>query len=272
MLPAGLSFNAVSEKALEASKTREDAALVLGLGADHRRQRGRLLAVHVGHQPALRAARGARDCCARRAWRTSSRATRATPRRPARRSHGWGLEVLALDEREFSGSLTAVVLDGSDEVRRDHPRALRHVARRRPRASSQDQVFRIGHLGDFNDLMLAGTLCGVQMGLKLAGPRRRRRRRRGAGAARRVTGALDGVRVIELSQVMAGPFCGQVLARHGRRRGQGRAARGRRPDAPLDGRGRVPRRQPQQAHRSRSTSRTPATSRSCTGWSRPPTC
>jgi alanine-glyoxylate transaminase / serine-glyoxylate transaminase / serine-pyruvate transaminase len=30
-------------------------------------------------------------------------------------------------------------------------------------------VFRIGHLGDFNDLMLAGTLCGVEMGLRLAG-------------------------------------------------------------------------------------------------------
>jgi alanine-glyoxylate transaminase/serine-glyoxylate transaminase/serine-pyruvate transaminase len=31
------------------------------------------------------------------------------------------------------------------------------------------RVFRIGHLGDFNDLMLAGTLCGVEMGLSLAG-------------------------------------------------------------------------------------------------------
>jgi alanine-glyoxylate transaminase/serine-glyoxylate transaminase/serine-pyruvate transaminase len=31
------------------------------------------------------------------------------------------------------------------------------------------RVFRIGHLGDFNDLMLAGTLCGVEMGLELAG-------------------------------------------------------------------------------------------------------
>ena len=30
-------------------------------------------------------------------------------------------------------------------------------------------MFRIGHLGDFNDLMLAGTLCGVEMGLRLAG-------------------------------------------------------------------------------------------------------
>jgi len=33
----------------------------------------------------------------------------------------------------------------------------------------QDKVFRIGHLGDFNDLMLAGTLCGVEMGLEIAG-------------------------------------------------------------------------------------------------------
>ena len=31
------------------------------------------------------------------------------------------------------------------------------------------RVFRIGHLGDFNDLMLAGTLCGVEMGLALCG-------------------------------------------------------------------------------------------------------
>ena len=33
----------------------------------------------------------------------------------------------------------------------------------------QDKVFRIGHLGDFNDLMLAGTLSGVEMGLEIAG-------------------------------------------------------------------------------------------------------
>ena len=33
----------------------------------------------------------------------------------------------------------------------------------------RDKVFRIGHLGDFNDLMLCGTLCGVEMGLALAG-------------------------------------------------------------------------------------------------------
>ena len=44
------------------------------------------------------------------------------------------------------------------------------------RASSTGKVFRIGHLGDFNDLMLAGTLCGVEMGL----PRRMSRSSRAA--------------------------------------------------------------------------------------------
>ena len=37
-----------------------------------------------------------------------------------------------------------------------------------------DSVFRIGHLGDFNDLMLAGTLSGIEMGLHLAGVPHRR--------------------------------------------------------------------------------------------------
>ena len=94
----------------------------------------------------------------------------------------WGLEVLALDPREQSPVLTGVVVpDGvdADEVRARDPRALRHVARRRAREARRAAIFRIGHLGDFNDLMLAGTLCGVEMGLRLAGvpiePRRARR-------------------------------------------------------------------------------------------------
>ena len=89
MLPAGLSFNAVSAKALEASQDARTAALVLGLGADHRRQRGRLLALHVGHQPALRAARGARDA-ARGGARERLRAPRPPRRGHARRGRTAG--------------------------------------------------------------------------------------------------------------------------------------------------------------------------------------
>ena len=59
MLPAGLGFNAVSREG--ARRPRLDAAVLLGLGADHRRQRAGLLALHLGDQPALRPARGARD-------------------------------------------------------------------------------------------------------------------------------------------------------------------------------------------------------------------
>ena len=79
--------------------------------------------------------------------------------------------MLALDPRELSPVLTGVVLpDGhdADEVRRivlerydmSLGTGLGRLAGR---------VFRIGHLGDFNDLMLAGTLCGVEMGLSAAG-------------------------------------------------------------------------------------------------------
>ncbi|HEX7188715.1 MAG TPA: serine--glyoxylate aminotransferase, partial [Actinomycetes bacterium] len=84
---------------------------------------------------------------------------------------GWGLEVLCADEREHSGSLTAVLVPedhDADEVRRvvldrfdmSLGAGLGKLAGR---------IFRIGHLGHFNDLTLAGTLSGVQMGLRLAG-------------------------------------------------------------------------------------------------------
>jgi alanine-glyoxylate transaminase/serine-glyoxylate transaminase/serine-pyruvate transaminase len=79
--------------------------------------------------------------------------------------------VLALDPREQSPVLTGVVMpDGVDAD------AVRGVILERFDMSLgaglgrlKGRIFRIGHLGDFNDLMLAGTLCGVEMGLRLAG-------------------------------------------------------------------------------------------------------
>ena len=79
--------------------------------------------------------------------------------------------MLALDPREQSAVLTGVVLpDGfdADEVRRVILERF-DMSLGAGLGKLKGQVFRIGHLGDFNDLMLAGTLCGVEMGLRLAG-------------------------------------------------------------------------------------------------------
>jgi alanine-glyoxylate transaminase / serine-glyoxylate transaminase / serine-pyruvate transaminase len=168
MLPAGLSFNAVSAKALEASRSaklpRSYWAWAPIIAANetgywpYTSATNLLYGLREALQILLRE-EGLETVFARHARHAA--ATRAAVR-------GWGLEVLALDERELSSSLTAVVLDGSD--------ALRNVILERFDMSLgaglgklADKVFRIGHLGDFNDLMLAGTLSGVQMGLKLTG-------------------------------------------------------------------------------------------------------
>lgn len=83
----------------------------------------------------------------------------------------WGLEILCADPREYSSSLTAVVMPGDYDAD-----GVRKIVLERFDLSLgtglgklQGKVFRIGHLGHFNDLMLAGTLCGVEMGLRLAG-------------------------------------------------------------------------------------------------------
>ncbi|MGH8129129.1 MAG: hypothetical protein ACRETC_12370 [Gammaproteobacteria bacterium] len=82
----------------------------------------------------------------------------------------WGLEVLCADAAQYSSSLTAVLLpQGHDEAR------FRKLALERFNLSLgaglgklKGHVFRIGHLGDFNDLMLCGTLAGIEIGLALA--------------------------------------------------------------------------------------------------------
>jgi alanine-glyoxylate transaminase/serine-glyoxylate transaminase/serine-pyruvate transaminase len=83
----------------------------------------------------------------------------------------WGLEILCAEPREYSNSLTAVLMPqghDADELRRVILEAF-DMSLGSGLTKLQGKVFRIGHLGDFNDLMLAGTLCGVEMGLRLAG-------------------------------------------------------------------------------------------------------
>jgi alanine-glyoxylate transaminase/serine-glyoxylate transaminase/serine-pyruvate transaminase len=170
MLPPGLSFNAISPKALAASATAklprsywawDEMLPANATGYFPYTPATNLLyglreALHMLHEETLPAvfARHARH----------AEATRRAVR-------GWGLEILALDPREYSNTLTAVIVpDGVDAD------AIRAVILERFDMSLgmglgklKGRVFRIGHLGSFNDLMLAGTLCGVQMGLELAG-------------------------------------------------------------------------------------------------------
>ena len=88
----------------------------------------------------------------------------------------WGLELLCLNPAEHSSSLTAVVMpEGHDAD------AFRKAVLERYDMSLgaglgklKGQIFRIGHLGDFSDLMLAGTLSGVEMGLAVAAVPHRR--------------------------------------------------------------------------------------------------
>ncbi len=170
MLPPGLSFNAVSEKALAAAATATCARAYWDWADMLAANRGGLFPytpatnLLFGLEVALEmlAEEGLANVFARHA--RLAQATR-------RAVQAWGLEVCPLDDREQSNSLTAVMLpEGFDA---DDFRAL--VLERFDMSLGNGlgrlagRVFRIGHLGDFNELMLAATLSGVDMGLGLAG-------------------------------------------------------------------------------------------------------
>ncbi len=170
MLPPGLSFNAISQKARAAARQAQShryywdweemlkpnqegffpytpaTSLLYGLREAiamlHEEGLANVFARHARHGEATRAA-----------------------------AQAWGLEIVCQDAREYSNSVTALfVPDGynADELRgvildnfdMSLGTGLSKLAKR---------VFRIGHLGHSNDLTLAGTLCGVELGLRLAG-------------------------------------------------------------------------------------------------------
>jgi len=83
----------------------------------------------------------------------------------------WGLEVLCKEEKDYSSVLTAVKLPeehNADQLRKIILEQF-NMSLGNGLSKLAGKVFRIGHLGDFNDLMLMGTLTGVEMGLSLAG-------------------------------------------------------------------------------------------------------
>ena len=171
MLPPGLSFNALSRQGARRAEDREAAALVLGLGRDARAQREGLLSLHAGHQPPLRPARVDQDARGGRPAPTCSPATTATPKPPAARPRAWGLEVLCAVPEEYSSSLTALVMPAGHDADKLRAAILERFDMSLGMGLGRlaGKVFRIGHLGDFNDLTLMGTLAGVEMGLELAG-------------------------------------------------------------------------------------------------------
>jgi alanine-glyoxylate transaminase/serine-glyoxylate transaminase/serine-pyruvate transaminase len=82
----------------------------------------------------------------------------------------WGLEILCLNPEEYSNSLTAVLMPegyNADELRGLILKKF-NMSLGTGLGKLKGKIFRIGHLGDFNDLMLAGTLSGIEMGLALA--------------------------------------------------------------------------------------------------------
>ena len=170
MLPPGLSFNAISRKALSAAATAK-------LPRSYWDWRPMLEANKTGYFPytpgtnllyglneavKMLLEEGLENVFARhdRHAEAARRAVRA-----------WGLEVQCAEPRDYSSSLTAVRLPeghGADNLRATILEKY-NMSLGNGLGILKDRVFRIGHLGDFNDLQLIGTLGGVEMGLRVAG-------------------------------------------------------------------------------------------------------
>jgi alanine-glyoxylate transaminase/serine-glyoxylate transaminase/serine-pyruvate transaminase len=170
MLPPGLSFNAVSPRALAASKTAKLPKSFWGWDE--------MLAANKNgffpYTPATNLLYGLREAIKmlndeglENVFARHTRHGEAT----RRAVEAWGLEVLCANPAEYSGSLTAVLMpegQSADRLRKVILEAF-DMSLGTGLGRLADKVFRIGHLGHFNDLTLAGTLAGVEMGLKLAG-------------------------------------------------------------------------------------------------------
>ena len=170
MLPPGLSFNVVSNKALEAYKNSKLTKSYFDWGQMIENNKNGFypytpavnLLYGLNESINMLLEEGLENVFARHA--RHAEATRIAV-------HAWGLEILAKNPVEQSNSITAIMVPAghdSDNLRKiildNYDMSLGTGL-----AKIKGKVFRIGHLGDFNDLMLAGTLAGVEMGLKQSG-------------------------------------------------------------------------------------------------------
>ena len=170
MLPPGLSFNAISDKALRISKTSgmrrsywdwEEQIDANKSGSFPYTPATNLLyglkeAINMLHEEGL-------DNVFKR-HEKHALATRAAVQ-------AWGFENVCKEEKDFSNVLTAVMLPenhNADNLRKIILKNL-NMSLGGGLSKLAGKVFRIGHLGDFNDLMLMGTLNGLEMGFEMAG-------------------------------------------------------------------------------------------------------
>ena len=170
MLPPGLSFNAISEKALFASNENSMKRSYW----DWKEQIQSNKQGSFPYTPATNLLYGLKEAIdmlheegLENVFKRHERHAQAT--RIA--VQAWGLEILCQEERDYSSVLTAVKLPeghNADGLRKIILEQF-NMSLGNGLSKLAGKVFRIGHLGDFNDLMLMGTLTGVEMGLSLAG-------------------------------------------------------------------------------------------------------
>jgi len=170
LLPPGLSFNAISSKALEAYKNSNlpksywdwEPMLKNNVNGFFPYTPATNLFYGLDEAINMLLEEGLENVFARH--KRHAEATRQAVR-------AWGLEILCKNPEEYSDSLTAVMMPegyDADDLRKvilDNYNMSLGMGLNKVKG----KVFRIGHLGDFNDLMLTGTLSGVEMGLTRAG-------------------------------------------------------------------------------------------------------
>jgi alanine-glyoxylate transaminase/serine-glyoxylate transaminase/serine-pyruvate transaminase len=170
MLPPGMSFNAVSDKALEASKTStlpkafwswDDMIAMNKIGffpytPATQMLHGLAVAIDMLHEEGLDNVFARHD----RLAEATRRAVRA-----------WGLEIMCREAKYYSPTVTAVLTPDGHDADAFRNLALDHfnISYGMSFGKFAGKMFRIGHLGDTNDLTLLGALAGTEMALSLAG-------------------------------------------------------------------------------------------------------